>query len=213
MLRPALILLVLVSISIVPFALWGEDFEKLLSIDGTTEWMRGYGNWVWLIGIGLIASDIFLPIPATGIMAALGIIYSPIWGGITSAAGSIIAGLLGYGICRMINQKTIERLVGSKNTLQIRNLFETWGGWIVAASRWLPVLPETISFLAGLARMPFRKFFMALACGSIPMGFVFATVGHLGQDMPILTIVICALAPLILWFLVKPFLTPPEEKI
>jgi uncharacterized membrane protein YdjX (TVP38/TMEM64 family) len=50
--------------------------------------------------------------------------------------------------------------------------------------------------------MPPGKFFAALACGSIPMGFAFAAMGHLGADEPGLTIVLSALVPALLWFVV-----------
>ena len=56
------------------------------------------------------------------------------------------------------------------------------GGWVVALSRALPILPEVISCTAGLVRMPFRKFTVALACGSAPMGFLFAAIGRAVGD-------------------------------
>ena len=60
------------------------------------------------------------------------------------------------------------------------------------------LLPETVAFLAGLIRMPFDRFIAALACGAIPLGFVFATAGHLGRETPIVIMIACALAPLLL---------------
>lgn len=206
MVRLLAFILIIASVSVIPFVFWGQDFERLLTIDGSAEWMRGFGSWAWLIGIALIASDIALPVPATGIMAALGIIYGPFWGGLVSAGGSILAGVFGYGVCRLVKEETAQKLAGAQNMAFVKNLFDVWGGWIVVASRWLPVLPETISFLAGLVRMPFIKFFIALACGAVPMAFMFAWVGHVGADRPVLTILICAIAPLLLWLVAKPVL-------
>jgi uncharacterized membrane protein YdjX (TVP38/TMEM64 family) len=189
-----------------PFAIWGEQIEAWLSVDGATAWMRGFGGWAWAAGMGLIALDIFLPIPATAIMAALGVIYGPLVGGAVAAAGSIAAGLVGYGLCRMIGPKLAERLAGAEGMGEARRLFDRWGGWLVAASRWLPVLPETVAFLAGLVRMPFWRFAAALACGAIPLGFAFATIGALGADAPLLTLAVAAVLPLGLWALARPWL-------
>lgn len=189
-----------------PFVIWGGEIEANLSEKGAAEWMRDFGSWAWLVGIALIASDIALPIPASAIMAALGIIYGPLLGGVISASGSLVAGLAGYGVCRMIGANTAKRLAGAVGLAQARTLFDSYGGWIVAGSRWLPVLPETISFLAGLTAMPFGRYVVALVCGSVPLGFVFATAGHLGSENVVLTMAISAVAPLLLWLVARPFL-------
>ena len=195
-----------------PFAIWGTDIESVLTIDGATALMRGYGHWAWVAGLVLIVSDIVLPIPSTAVMAALGVIYGPLVGGLVASAGSVLAGLTGYGICRALGRGTAERLAGHEGLREARRLFDHWGGWMVAASRWLPVLPETISFLAGLTAMSFPRYVAALACGAIPLGFTFAVIGHLGAEAPILTLVIAALLPLVLWAGLRPFIRRPLDE-
>ena len=71
-------------------------------------------------------------------------------------------------------------------------------------SRWLPLAPEVVACMAGLTRMPARGFHLALACGSIPLGFVFAAVGHAGVSRPLLAIALTALLPPALWLVVRP---------
>ena len=206
MFRLLTLVLVLVGLTVLPFLIWGGDIEANLSEQRAVEWMRDFAISAWLVGIALIASDIALPIPASAIMAALGIIYGPLVGGVISASGSMVAGLAGYGVCRMVGPHTAQRLAGADGFAQARTLFESYGGWIVAGSRWLPVLPETISFLAGLTAMPFGRYVVALVCGSVPLGLVFATAGHLGSENVFLTMLICAVAPLLLWLVARPFL-------
>lgn len=197
MLRLIAVVLVLAFAVAIPFAIWGDRFETVLTIDGAVDWMRGTG-WAGLAGVGLIVSDIAIPIPSTAVMAGLGILHGPILGGALSAIGSILAGSLGYWLCRALGPETAERLAGQQGIQQARRLFDRWGLPLVAISRWVPVLPETVAFLAGLIRMPFQRFVMALACGAIPLGFVFATAGHLGRETPIVVMIACALAPLLI---------------
>jgi uncharacterized membrane protein YdjX (TVP38/TMEM64 family) len=206
MLRLLLIAIVLIAISVVTFLIWGGQIEEDMSQLGVAGWMQSFGVWAWVVGIGLIAADIVLPVPSTAVMGALGIIYGPLVGGMISASGSVISGLLGYGVCRLIGPKTAERLAGTEGLRRARTLFDRWGGWLVAGSRWLPILPETISFLAGLTSMRFTHYLGALVSGAVPLGLTFATAGHLGADNALLTLVICAVAPLVLWLAARRFL-------
>ena len=196
MLRLIVVVLILAFVVALPFAIWGDQLESTLSVDGAVEWMRGTG-WAAAAGVGLIVSDIVIPIPSTAVMAGLGVLYGPVVGGLLAAFGSILAGSLGYWLCRALGPKTAQRLAGQKGIGQARQLFDRWGLPLVAISRWVPVLPETVAFLAGLIRMPFRRFLAALSVGAVPLGFVFATAGHLGRDAPVLVMAICALAPLV----------------
>ena len=72
-------------------------------------------------------------------------------------------------------------------------------GWLVALSRCMPVLPEAVACLAGIARMKWRVFLPALACGSVPLGFTFAAIGHLGQNEPAWALALSLGVPVVLW--------------
>jgi membrane protein DedA with SNARE-associated domain len=92
-------------------------------------------------------------------------------------------------------------------------LFSKVGGWLVVFSRWLPLFPEVIACMAGLTRMPARSFHLAMACGSFPLGFVFAYIGHAGADHPTLAIVLSATLPPILWLSVQPFFRAKAQSV
>jgi uncharacterized membrane protein YdjX (TVP38/TMEM64 family) len=134
-------------------------------------------------------------------MSALGFVYGPWWGGTLAAGGSWLAGLLAYGLCRALGPRIAVRLVGARDLERGQRLFASVGGWLVAWSRWLPVLQETIACMAGLTRMPFATFAVALACGSVPMGFAFAAIGHAGVENPALAIGLSAALPPVLWLI------------
>jgi uncharacterized membrane protein YdjX (TVP38/TMEM64 family) len=141
-------------------------------------------------------SDIVLPIPGTVVMSALGLVYGWFWGGLASVAGSMLGGLLAYELCRHFGHKPAVWLAGEEGLAKAEMLFQSQrGGWLVALSRWMPVLPEAVACLAGLGAMPFRVFFVALLCGSVPLGFTFAAIGALGVDKPGLAIMLSALVP------------------
>jgi uncharacterized membrane protein YdjX (TVP38/TMEM64 family) len=148
--------------------------------------------------------DLFLPVLATAVMSALGYVYGWLLGGMLSSLGSIGAGLLAYGLCCRMGRRAALRLAGEKGLAEGERLFQGEpGGWIVAISRWMPVLPEVVACLAGLSRMPLRRFVPALCAGSVPMGFVYAWIGARGVEHPGLALAVSALLPPVIWLMVR----------
>ena len=201
--RLFLIFLVLAVAVLVPFLIWGEGFDATFSEGGARAWLERYGGSAWAAAIVLLVLDLVLPVPATAVMSALGLVYGAVIGGCVGSAGSFLAGATAYGLCRGLGRPAAIRIAGEKDLLRGERLFSSAGGWAVALSRWLPLLPEVITCMAGLARMPARQFFTALACGSVPMAFTFSTVGALGVERPALAIGLSALLPLALWPLAR----------
>ncbi len=206
MLRFLAVALFLAVTFALPFVFWGDRFEAAFAGDGAVQWLQELGPYAWLSAIGLLIADLVLPVPSSAVMAALGILYGPWWGGAIATAGSIASGLVGYGICRLFGRPLARRLIGDRMLDYGNRLFAGFGGWVVALSRWQPILPEVIACLAGLSRMPLGFFVLALACGAAPLGFAFAAIGHAGADRPLLTMAACALLPLMLWALMQPML-------
>jgi uncharacterized membrane protein YdjX (TVP38/TMEM64 family) len=193
-----LILVILAGI-IVPFMIWGAQFDQVFSLKGARAWMEGYGSWAWAAGIVLLIADIVLPVPSTVVMSALGWMYGWWLGGLISAAGSMLAGTIAYAACRWLGRGAARWIAGEDGLRKGEELFEQRGGWLVALSRWMPVLPEAVACLAGLASMRWRVFLPALACGALPTGFVFAGIGHLGQSEPAWAFALSAIVPILLW--------------
>ena len=191
--------LALACIVLVTFAIWGDAFENQFTIEGSLAWLRSHGQWAWLAAIALLAGDLLLPVPSTVVFTALGILYGPWLGGLIGAVGFASGGAVAYAVCRSFGEKAALRLLGERDYLRGRQLFEKSGGWIVVLSRWLPILPEVISCIAGLTRMPIGKFVAALLCGSCPIAFAFAALGHAGKDQPLLALAASAIVAPLLW--------------
>jgi hypothetical protein len=49
-------------------------------------------------------------------------------------------------------------------------------------------------------------FHLALLCGALPLGFVFAAIGHAGTEYPIAALLLSALLPPVLWVGVRRYL-------
>jgi len=151
--------------------------------------LREYESWAWAIGIVLIWGDVVLPIPQTAVIAALGIIYGTLLGGLLGSLGLITGGLLGYVLMRTSARRYVHRFVGPQSLHKMERLFDRGGAWAIVLTRSLPYsVPEAMVFLAGLAGMPIRRFTAALTVGSVPTAFVFAAIGAGWADQPTLAL-------------------------
>ncbi len=161
-------------------------------------WFDQVGAWAWLVAIGLLIADILFPIPTTLIITVMGQKYGPVLGGVIGTAGTCLAGLIAYGLTRMLGIRFARWLLADElGTAE--KFFFTNGSFAVACSRWLPLFPEAISTMAGLARMPFRKYCVALICGSLPMSFAYATLATISEN-EIIPLVISILLPVPIWW-------------
>ena len=194
--------ILLIVLVVGPFLIWGDSLAAIwLSDHGSGGEFADPGVF-WLIAIGLLLADIAIPIPTTLIIAALGIVYGPVIGALFGVAGTMAAALVGWCIGRYLGRPIAARLVGDAMSGG-EELFARHGGWIVALSRWAPVLPEVVSVVAGVSRMPLAHFLAAALCGVIPFCAVFALMGHLGAGEPFWTMLIAALVPFVLWWAVR----------
>ena len=190
--------LVLVILVVIPFLMWGDAITAMLEVDPETGSFGDSTIHGGLFGMSVLVADIALPIPTSSVIAGLGILYGPLEGAAWAVTGMMLAAVAGYGIGRYLGRPAATRWIGDHLSTG-EHAFARYGGWIVAASRWLPVLPEVVSVVAGLSRMPFPAFLLAAFCGTLPLCAVFATIGHLGAGTPVWTLVLSALVPLALW--------------
>lgn len=187
------------ALFLLSWGLFGEGLEEVWNVEKLAGYFEQAKSWAWLLGILLLLVDLLLPIPGTIVMSALGVVYGFWIGGLIATIGSMLAGILGYGVGRFFDEKFAKRWLGEKDFEKGRSLFDKSGAWVVAVSRALPILPEVIACMAGLLRMPFGKFVIALACGSIPMGFLFAWIGAIGRDQPAWGLAFSLGVPAVLW--------------
>jgi uncharacterized membrane protein YdjX (TVP38/TMEM64 family) len=182
--------LMLASCATIPTAQEADDAVLVL---------RNYGSWAWALGIALMWADLVLPIPQTAVIAALGIIYGTLLGGLLGSLGLITGGLLGYGLMLTSARRFAQRFAGPRALHKMESLFERGGAWAIVLTRSLPYsVPEAMVFLAGFAGMPLRKFTAALTIGSVPTAFAFAAIGAGWADQPILGLAVSYVLPIFL---------------
>lgn len=181
------------------YGLFGSYFAGLLDQQECARCFAESRHYAWAVAILLLVFDLLLPIPATGVMAALGSVYGVWWGGLISVIGSAGSGVFGFLLARYGGRKLLGYLASEEERRRFADFFERWGGFAIIVSRPLPILPEVVSILAGLATMSFSRFLAALLLGSTPASFLFVYIGYASKSAPVYGLLFAVFLPLLIW--------------
>ena len=118
-----LVALALALLSLAAFELCGATLAELFSADAFGERLSAARAYGWLLGMALLLVDLLLPIPATGIMTALGMVYGFWLGWLFAATGSALAGIVGYALVRSGGDALAQRLAKPAELQAFRALF------------------------------------------------------------------------------------------
>ena len=166
-------------------------------VNGVVLDLRQYSMWAWAPGTAALWADLALPVPQTAVIAALGIIYGVIGGGLISSFGLVTGGLLGYAIARRYGRRLVVRLVGERSIEKVESLFKHGGMWAIVLTRSLPYsIPEAVVLVSGLGGMRVREVFVALMLGSVPTAFVFSAIGAGWSEQPALALALSYFLPI-----------------
>lgn len=145
-------------------------------------WVSAFGLWGPLFIVLFMVLQMFLVvINVVALMVVAVLAYGPVWGSAISLAGIFVASTAGYFLGRGLGQATVGKLLGAKTRQKVEEQVARYGIWAVVLARISPLISnDAISIVAGLARMPYRKFMLATAAGIIPLTLLIA---YLGQDI------------------------------
>lgn len=219
--RLAVLIASITGLLLVPYFLWHEPMDAYLASAEYQRWLMSIKPYAWLIGLALIGADALLPVPAPPVMATMGALYGTVAGGAIAAGGSVLAGLVGLGLGRLAGRQILRRLASEAELAELQRFFDSWGAAGIVATRALPVAPEVLTVLAGLAGMRLGCFMLALALGGIPIGVLMAWAGAQAGHSSTLLLVL-TLIPAGLWCIYilvlarrcgRQTVTPPDESL
>ena len=179
------------------FIFSGDYFEEILRAD---EFYNKYdSSSAWLVAIGLMVSDLFLPIPASAIMSAIGSKYGFLNAFFINTAGLILSGLSAYFVSWAFSKKGSRFICSESELNEYSAFFDKWGGLSIIVSRALPILPEVTSLMAGFAGMNFKKYCLALLLGAAGVSLLYSWIGSSSAEEPLWGIAVAVTIPLLVW--------------
>jgi uncharacterized membrane protein YdjX (TVP38/TMEM64 family) len=148
-----------------------------------TSFLLSQKKWVAAsAGIGLLIVDVIAPVPSSIIMLANGMLFGAILGTLLSVVGGFGAALAGYWIGTR-GERFGKRWLGDESLQRANAFFRNYGMMAVIVSRPIPILAEAVSIIAGISRMPARKFFPAALLGLLPTAIIYAVAGAYALDL------------------------------
>ncbi|OGV62660.1 MAG: hypothetical protein A2498_14720 [Lentisphaerae bacterium RIFOXYC12_FULL_60_16] len=167
----------LLFLILVPFFWFGARIESWT--EHFLQQPAAWRGWTGLVLAGLLASDIFLPIPSSLASTACGMVCGMGWGTLASWMGMNVSCVIGYQVGFAWGRLAAGRLVGTGQVRRLEALSRQWGSWVVIVCRPVPVLAEASVVVAGLGRMAYGRFLFLCVGSNLVISAVYATVGAL----------------------------------
>ena len=145
----------------------------VLSIEDIKHWLQEAQQWspIWVgsLIIALLMVDLFIAVPTLSLTILSGFFLGLEMGILFSSVGLMMAGSLGYLISSYHGAKLLTWVCKDKSEQKgMIHLFQTLGPLSLLLCRAAPMLPEITSCLAGTTRMPYWKYVLYYALGSLP---------------------------------------------
>ena len=172
--RWAVFWLLIVAVVLVPFFLFEERFNAVAA--------RIQGGGLTTISAAaliaaLLAADIALPVPSSLVSTAAGVLLGFWFGAAVCWFGMTTGCLIGYVLGSRAARGPAATLVGQNELVRAESIARRYGDWTLVLTRAVPVLAEASVIVAGIARMPFSRFFLVTALSNLGISAAYSAVG------------------------------------
>ncbi|GLT10067.1 hypothetical protein GCM10007928_22990 [Sulfitobacter porphyrae] len=117
----------------------------------------------------LLFADLFVAVPALTITILAGVLIGFPAGAAAAITGMSLAAGTGYWISRVRGQKGVALLVkDAEERASLTRIFQESGPVMILLSRAAPIIPEVTACMAGATRMPFARYGVFFAIGTLP---------------------------------------------
>lgn len=187
--RAALFLAALFAIPVVPFLWLGESFEEgLLKALREPSSPSVVSGWV----IGLLAADMFLPVPSSAVITYAGGVLGVLSGTVVSWLGLSLGTLGGFGLARVFGESIARRFSESEDIERMSRFTQRYGATALVLTRALPILAEACVLMLGAGRLSWRQFLLPMLVSNLLLSLTYAACGSFFQGTNAFPIAIVA---------------------
>jgi uncharacterized membrane protein YdjX (TVP38/TMEM64 family) len=172
--RWLVLIAVVLAIPILPFLGFGDSLENRIS-----SWLDGSlpPAWAATLVVGLLASDILLPVPSSVVSTFAGKVLG-FWGGTAASwCGMTMGAALAFGLVRRFGRPLAKRLAGEEELIRMDELADRYGVFLLALMRPIPVLAEASVLFMGVVRLGWRRFLLAICLSNLGIAAAYSALG------------------------------------
>jgi uncharacterized membrane protein YdjX (TVP38/TMEM64 family) len=193
-------------VPLLPFVVFGEVWEE----GEIRRWLEGASSpsVVAALVAGVLATDIFLPIPSS-FVSTLGGAALGVWAGTAASwLGLTVGAILGYALARWLGRPLAVRFSSLDELARMERLGQKFGPLILVLARGAPVMAEASVLLLGAARLSWWRFLLPVAAANLGIALAYSAFGDLANRYALLPIVLAVsiALPVVAALLVNRFL-------
>ena len=177
-LRPMIVMSLILLVPIVPFLLFGADFEAW--VERWDERPYSVPATMALI-VGLLATDILLPTPSSMISTMGGVWLDWPLGTLASWIGMTIGAVIGFALARRFGQPFALWMSRAEDLQRMQGLSDRFGPAVLVISRGVPVLAEASVLLMGMHQLSWRRFLPAVLLSNLGIAFAYSAFGDYAE--------------------------------
>ncbi len=169
---------VVLLVPVLPFLIFGGQVDQ---------WLRGIAedppNPFATFGliVGLLATDILLPIPSSVISTLSGWQLGWLWGTLATWLGMNAGAVIGFALARRYGQKFARYFSRSDDLERMHSISQRYGPMVLVLTRALPVFAEASVLIAGIHRLSWRRFLPAIIFSNFGIAVAYAAFGDYAE--------------------------------
>ena len=169
---------VVLLVPIVPFLFFGGQLG---------DWLRGLSEeppdarLTFLLVVGLLATDILLPIPSSVISTLSGWQLGWFWGTMAKWIGMNAGAVIGFALSRRYGQPFALYFSRGRDLAQIREVSDRYGPLVLVLTRAMPVFAEASVLMAGIHQLAWPRFLSAICLSNLGLAIAYATFGDYAE--------------------------------
>lgn len=169
----------LLLLIILPFVLFEDVFNELTTNALNSAKTTYFGA---PIIIGLLAADVFLPIPSSILSVSSGALYGFFIGTIVTWIGMTLGCFIGYRVGKTAGVLAVKKYIGEQEIRKLELIFRKYGIMMLVITRAVPVLAEGSTIIAGMSGISLSKFILITSLSNFGISMVYAAVGSYVSD-------------------------------
>jgi uncharacterized membrane protein YdjX (TVP38/TMEM64 family) len=126
---------------------------------------------------GLLAADIFLPVPSSVVITFSGKMLG-FWGGTAASwCGMTVGAVAAFGLARAFGRPMAQRFAATNELKRVDAMAARVGTLVLVLTRPVPVLAEAAVLLMGTTRLPFWRFSVAVGLSNLGIAAAYSALG------------------------------------